>query len=197
MDTADQEHLFRALNTYTPLSENDFKVALPFFHSKSTKKCEVFNNVGIVCKYLAFIKKGIFRIYFTDKVSGNEQNLYFFRENEFLVSIKSFITQTPCEYTIEALEDSEIIQISHHDLLEVFKVSHAWETFGRKLAEQHFLFSQNRTQSLLTKSAEQRYLEMLELFPEIIERVPLYHVSSYLGIKGPSLSRIRKQIELK
>ena len=98
--------------------------------------------MGVICKNLAFIQKGIFRIYLTIEKTGEQQNLFFFTENEFLVSIMSFLTQTPCNYTIEALEESEFIQISHANLMEVYKLSHAWETFGRKLAEQHFMFLQ-------------------------------------------------------
>lgn len=187
------ETIFRRLNAYTPLTEADFEIAWPHFGTKHARKGDVFNQVGTVCKYLAFIQKGLYRIYKTDVKTGVEQNLYFFREEEFLVSIRSFLTQTGCEYTIEALEDSEIVQISHHDLLQVYAKSHAWERFGRKLAEQHFLFLQERTESLLTQSAEERYEALLSRFPDIMNRVPLYHIASYLGIKGPSLSRIRKK----
>ncbi|MGL4632254.1 MAG: Crp/Fnr family transcriptional regulator [Leadbetterella sp.] len=188
--------IWNALNRYTPITETEFQMALPFFVEKKTPKNDYFNHVGVVCKNLAFIKKGIFRIYLTNTKTGEEQNLFFFIENEFLVSIKSFLTQTPCLYSIEALEDSEIIQISHQNLMEVYKQSHAWETFGRKLAEQHFMFLQQRMESLLTKTAQERYEDMVQLFPNIVNRIPLYHISSYLGIKGPSLSRIRKNISL-
>jgi CRP-like cAMP-binding protein len=197
MTTTIFEKLYQALNRYTPISVEDFQHAVPHFREKETPKGEHFNLVGVVCRNLAFIEKGIFRIFITNEATGEEQNLFFFTENEFLVSIKSFLTQTPCKYTIEALEDSKIIQISHADLMAVYQHSHAWEAFGRKLAEQHFLFLQQRTESLLTKSAQERYEEMLDQFPDIMNRVPLYHVSSYLGIKGPSLSRIRKNISKK
>jgi CRP-like cAMP-binding protein len=183
MTSTQLDNIFKALNRYTPLSETDFELAIPYLHEKKTPKGENFNLVGIVCKNLAFIQKGIFRIYLTNEKTGEQQNLYFFREDEFLVSIKSFITQTPCNYTIEALEESELIQISHTNLMQVYKQSHAWETFGRKLAEQHFMFLQQRTESLLIKTAKERYEDMLKQFPDITNRIPLYHLSSYLGIK--------------
>jgi CRP-like cAMP-binding protein len=194
MNSEALDKLYTAFNRYTIISENDFLLASPFFVEKKIAKGEDFNLVGVICKNLAFIQKGLFRIYLTDEKTGEEQNLFFFTENEFLVSIKSFLTQTPCNYTIEALEESELIQISHSNLIEVYRQSHRWESFGRKLAEQHFMFLQQRTESLLIKSAEERYIEMIEQFPNIMQRVPLYHISSYLGIKGPSLSRIRKKM---
>lgn len=195
--TLDQlDNIYTALNRYTFISENDFQLAIPYLTEQKTQKGENFNLVGLICKNLAFIQKGIFRIYLTNEKTGEQQNFFFFTENEFLVSIKSFLNQTPCNYTIEALEESEIIQISHANLMEVYKLSHAWETFGRKLAEQHFMFLQQRTESLLIKTAQERYEDMVQQSPNIINRIPLYHISSYLGIKGPSLSRIRKKISL-
>ncbi len=196
MTTDQLGNIYKALNRYTYISENDFQLAIPYLTKKKIPKGEHFNLVGVICKNLAFIQNGIFRIYLTNEKTGEQQNLFFFTENEFLVSIKSFLTQTPCNYTIEALEESELIQISHANLMEVYKQSHAWETFGRKLAEQHFMFLQQRTESLLIKTAQERYEDMLQQFPDIMSRIPLYHIASYLGIKGPSLSRIRKNITL-
>ncbi|HEY1037971.1 MAG TPA: Crp/Fnr family transcriptional regulator, partial [Bacteroidia bacterium] len=72
--------------------------------------------------------------------------------------------------------------------------SHAWERFGRLLAQEAFNVTIARTESFLFKTPEERYLELIKQHPDIFNNIPLYHISSYLGIQGPSLSRIRKRI---
>lgn len=185
--------LKEAIRAWVNMTDDDL-LLISRFKTKTFAKGEFFNVNHSICRNLAFVSHGLFRIFYTDKKTGEDINLFFFSENQFMVSFKSFITQTPCYYTIEALEDSEVSQISHSDLVGLFETSHAWESFGRVLAEQYFYFSQERTESFLFKTAEQRYKDLLQLYPTIFERVPLYHISSYLGIKGPSLSRIRKRL---
>lgn len=185
---------YNLLNKYASISEADFHLASPYFVKKDIKKGEYFNVVNTICKHLAYVNKGLFRIYLNDPKTGEEKNLFFFTENMVMVSIKSFMEQSPCLYTIQALEDSEITQISHAHLMKVYQQSHQWESFGRLLAEQHFNFLQKKMESFLFQSAEERYLSMLELYPDIFQRVPLYHIASYLGIQNPSLSRIRKKL---
>ncbi|MCB9235543.1 MAG: Crp/Fnr family transcriptional regulator [Bacteroidia bacterium] len=194
MTSVQENHLRDGLNAISPVSEEEFAMANGLFHLRKVAKGDFFNQKSNICRNLAFVCKGMFRIYFTEKKKDEEVNLFFFREGQFMVSFKSFITQTPCYYTIQALEDAEILQICHEDLLKLFEQSHAWDTFGRVLAEQYFYFSQARTESFLFRSAEERYLEMLQYYPDIFQRVPLYQIASYLGVKSPSLSRIRKRI---
>lgn len=192
--TTDLHALHSVLQTITPFTQNDLQLSDPHFALRTIPKGGYFNIMSNICHNLAFVRSGLFRIYHTEALTGEEINAFFFRENEFMVSFKSFITQTPCYYTIQALEDAEVLQIAHADLQRLFQQSHAWERFGRLLAETHFYFLQARTEAFLFKTAEERYLEMMTHQPDLFDRLPLYHISSYLGIKGPSLSRIRKRI---
>ena len=102
--------------------------------------------------------------------------------------------QTACPYNIEALEDSELLVISHEHLQSLYPQSHAWERFGRILAEQYFIYSQSKSEAMMSQSPEERYVSLLNNFPDIANRVSLGHIASYFGIKGPSLSRIRAQM---
>lgn len=164
------------------------------FQKRIYKKGECFNVRDSICNNLGFVNKGLFRIYYVDPQLGREKNLYFFVENQFMVSFKSFISQTPCYYNIEAMEDSEVLQISHTNLMQLFQSHHQWERFGRVLAEQYFYGSQSRTESFIFNNPEERYLELIKTNPGIFERVSLLHIASYLGIKSQSLSRIRKRL---
>lgn len=120
-----------------------------------------------------------------------------FSEDQFIVSFRSFIYQFPCNYYIEALEDAEILYINYQDLQQLYEQSNEWQKFGRLLAEHFFNHSQGRTEDLLFLSHEARYVNLLATHPNILDRVPAYHIASFLGIKNPSLSRIRKRLSEK
>lgn len=93
------------------------------------------------------------------------------------------------------MEESEIIYITYRDLNSLYETHPNWARFGRLLAEQFFSYSQTRTEELLFFSPEQRYIRLLDEHPNIIDRIPAYHIASFLGITNPSLSRIRKRIQ--
>lgn len=194
MRTEKINNLKSALLNLANINYDLFSKSESMFAPKLYRKGDTFNVKESICKNLGFVTKGLFRIYYVDPKGGNEINLWFFQENQFMVSFKSFITQTPCYYTIEAMEDSEALQITHSELLQLFQSSHEWERFGRVLAEQYFYGSQARTESFIFNTPEERYLELIKTSPEIFERVSLIHIASYLGIKSQSLSRIRRRI---
>lgn len=189
-----KNHLQNILFQFAEIDANQFSKAEKLFVNKTYKKGECFNVRDSVCKNLAFVIKGLFRVFYTDPKSGEEINLYFFIENQFMVSFKSFIAQIPCYYTIEAMEESEVLQITHPTLVQLFQSSHQWERFGRVLAEQYFYGSQARTESLIFNTPEERYIDLMKSNPEIFERISLLHIASFLGIKSQSLSRIRRRV---
>jgi signal-transduction protein with cAMP-binding, CBS, and nucleotidyltransferase domain len=187
--------LTRHLRDFAGLTEKDVAEGLPFWKLKSIKKGDFFNMQMMVCNDLGLVVKGIFRIYYHDPKTDTEKNLFFFSENQFVVSFRSFISQKVCWYYIEAMEDSEIIFISYKDLNSLYETNANWARFGRLLAELFFAYAQTRTEEFVFFSHEERYVRLLEEHPNIIERIPSYHISSFLGITNPSLSRIRKRIK--
>jgi CRP-like cAMP-binding protein len=185
-----QEHL----QQFARLSEADCQQGLARWQPRTIVKHDLFNFSNSVCRQVGFVLKGIFRVYYVDPKTSLEHNLYFIQEHSFLTSLKSLLTQTTCPYLIEAIEDAELLVIDKDDLQQLYTTSHGWERFGRLLAEQYFLFNQSRAESLLMQTAEERYVDLLTHYPDILNRVSLGHISSYLGVKGPSLSRIRAQL---
>ena len=182
------------LTKFAALTEKDIQEGLPFWKQRKIKKGDFFNMQHVVCNDLGLITKGIFRIFYSDPETAEEKNLFFFTENQFLVSFRSFITRKECHYFIQAMEDSELVYISHRDLNNLYETHRNWATFGRLLAELFFTYSQTRTEELLFTTHEQRFIRLLDEHPNIINRIPAYHFSSYLGITNPSLSRMRKRI---
>jgi CRP-like cAMP-binding protein len=188
------EILNQHLANFAALNNKDIIDSQPFWRTKKIAKGDFFNMQNVVCNDLGLVVKGIFRIYYNDPVTSEEKNIFFFSENQFIVSFRSFITRYPCYYYIEAMEDSEIIVIAYHDLNSLYDSHPNWGKFGRLLAELFFNYSQARTEEFLFNSPEERYIKMLDEHPNIVNRIPAYHISSYLGIANPSLSRIRKRI---
>jgi len=189
-----QEILSKVLRGFAGLTGEDVMVSLPYWQTRRIAKGEFFNMQSFVCTDLALIIKGIFRVYYVHPKTQEEKNIYFFSEQQFLVSFRSFITQYPCYYYIQALEDAEIISITYKNLQYLYTLPGGWQKFGRLIAELFFNYSQSRTEEFLFNTPEERYLKMMDEHPDIANRIPAYHISSYLGIKNPSLTRIKKRV---
>lgn len=186
-----------AFSEFAGLSPEEFRLSIDMWQQHTYKKGEYFNEYKTVCKYLGFISQGVFRSYVIDKNTGEEKNVFLYSNNQFVVTFKSFINQIPCDYHTQAMTDAEVLCIHIQDLLSLYKKSHTWERFGRLLAQEAFDVVMERTEGFLFKTPEERYLYLVEHHPDIFNSIPLYHISSYLGIQGPSLSRIRKRLASK
>lgn len=186
--------LVQSLQAFADLSPADLHLADGAWTHRRIARNEFFNFRNAVCRHVAFIVSGLFRVYYVDPATAEEHDMFFVPDGLFLTSLKSLLTQEACPYYIAALEDSELLVISSEQLQGLYTQSHGWERFGRKLAEQYLVVHQAKAEALLFESAEQRYLALLRQFPGITNRVSLGHIASYLGIKAPSLSRLRAQL---
>ena len=189
--------LTHALTTFAGLTGEDIRMSLPAWQVKEYKKGEWYNQHKSVCKYLGFVITGCFRSYIIDDKNDQEKNIFLYSKHQFVVTFQSFITQTPCHYHTQAIDDARVIYISYADLQSLYKQSHSWERFGRLLAQEAFSVTIERLEGFLVSSPEERYLELIKKNPGVFNEIPLYHISSYLGIQGPSLSRIRKRLSEK
>lgn len=183
-----------ALHQFAALPAADFDLSRPYWKQKEYKKGEFYNQHRTVCRYLGFILEGTFRSYVINGKTGKETNVFLYSHNQFIVTFKSFVNQIPCDYHTQAVTNARIIYISIDDLLGLYRNSHKWESFGRVLAQTAFNIAMERVEGFVFKSPEERYLDLIQFHPDIFNSIPLYHISSYLGIEGPSLSRIRKRI---
>lgn len=176
------------------MDSESFDLSLPYWNLKAYKKGEFYNEYHNVCKHLGFILSGVFRIYRIDEQTSDEKNMLFFSQKKFVASYTSFLSQKPCNYYTASVDQSLILYIHIDNLNKLYRSSHQWERFGRYIAENAFHQLMANTEGFLFKSAEERYQDMIDIHPEIFNTVPLYHLASYLGIKAPSLSRIRKRM---
>jgi CRP-like cAMP-binding protein len=174
------------------LNESDCAIFEPYLSIQKVKQKEIWLPEGKICKEMGFINEGVFRTYYL--ADGKEINTQFVFESQFVVDYDSFLQEKPSRYFIQAIEDAEIVTFNFKALQTAYNLSHNWERLGRMMAEYSFRKTTERVESFLFLDGEQRYQELLIKEPHIIERVPLYHIASYLGLERESLSRLRKKI---
>jgi CRP-like cAMP-binding protein len=148
---------------------------------------------GEIQKEMGFVCKGLLRRYFINE-KGNEKTTGFTRENEFVTDYPAFIRQKPTKYFLQCLEPSLIIKLSYKTIQESYEKFKNSETQGRLIAEKVLIILSDRVEGFLFTTAEERYLKFISENPELIHRISLTHLSSFLGIERQSLSRIRKRI---
>lgn len=174
------------------LTEDDCALFEPFLKIKKLKTKDYFLSEGKTCAEIGFVNSGCFRTYYLSE--GKEINTHFVFENEFVTDYDSFLQNKPSRYFIQAIEDAEIVTFNLPALQNAYNQSHNWERFGRMIAEQSYKLTTQRVESFLFLDGEQRYLDLLKHQPHILNRVPLYHIASYLGLERESLSRLRKKV---
>jgi len=159
---------------------------------KSYSNGEFMLREGKICNFIGFIVRGSARTYQYNP-SGTEQTLYFSIENEWITSYHSFLMNKPSWITIECLEDSKVLLLPKSLLTQLYKETSIANYIGRLIAENLYLQEYERNKDLLTLSASQRYQKLIDTRPELLQRIKLQYIASYIGIAKESLSRIRNQ----
>ncbi|WP_281980163.1 Crp/Fnr family transcriptional regulator [Tenacibaculum mesophilum] len=187
--------LKRLLYDLIGLTENEFKTFYNQLEKKEYKAKTLVIKEGRKAKDLYFIESGFFRTF--KNIEGKEFTTYFSCDNQFITVFDSFIYQTPSLEFLEAIEDSVVYKISFESLTQLYKESPNFEKFGRVLAEQNHLCTQQRVLTMQTKSAKKKYLDFIKNYDKkIVLRAPQYQIASFLGIAAESLSRIRKEVTI-
>ncbi|MGB1003860.1 MAG: Crp/Fnr family transcriptional regulator, partial [Salibacteraceae bacterium] len=156
------------------------------------KKNDYFTKEGKWCNKIGFIESGSARSYqyVNDKLITN----WFIFNSMPLTSYASFVSKLPTKENIQFLENTTLTVISYSDLQILYNKYHGIERFGRQIAESYFIWQEERTLSLQSLSAKERYEELLVREPHLLQKISLGQIASYLGITQESLSRIRKDI---
>jgi len=185
--------LFTYIQQYIDLSEEDRDVMSQHLKHRKYLKHQFIVQQGDVCRYESFIIKGAVKTFFVDQ-QGQEHIVMFGIENWWVADLGSFINQTPADFNVQCLEDTEVIQFSHESLEELYRLIPRLERFFRIIIQKAFVASQNRIVRNLSLPAKERYLLFRDQYPEIEQRAPQYMIASYLGITKEFLSKIRSQL---
>ncbi|MDB5281491.1 MAG: Crp/Fnr family transcriptional regulator [Bacteroidota bacterium] len=183
--------LVETLQQFSNLSVEELEQLEQCMEMKSLKKGDFFLQQGQVCHHLGFLDTGIMRVFHVANDKEYTSYFNFGGRNPFVSSFSSFITRKPSTESIHALEDCELAVISYTDLEKLYAGSFAFQKLGRMISEFNYTLAVKRIYSLQHFTAQERYNELLNIYPNLINSVPHHYVASYLGITPESLSRIR------
>ena len=190
------EILEKRINEKISLTAEEFDLAKTLFIPKKLRKRQYLLQEGDVCRYLAFVEKGILRSFTVDE-KGNEQVIQFALEGWWIADAYSLLTGEPSTQNIDALEDAEVLLLSKQSNEILFDKIPKFERYFRFLMQNNMIALQRRLMGSLTQSAEEKYATLSRNYPDIIQRIPQHMVASYLGVTPETLSRIRKQMSVK
>jgi len=181
------------ISSHISISEDEKNLFCDLFEHQSIKKKSFLLVEGQSCKFEGFVVKGLFRVYHRD-INGFENILYFAMENWWITDIDSFTTDKPSQLYIEALEDSEVLMISKKNKEYAYINLPKIEKLFRIMTQKTHVALQRRMIDNLSKTADQRYLDFIEKYPQLLQRLTNLHIAAYLGISHEFLSKIRKKI---
>lgn len=175
------------------LNDEEFEYAESLFKPRKLRKRQFLLNEGDICEYTIFVEQGLLRSYTVDE-KGAERTLQFAMEGWWAGDLYSFLTGEASSYNIEALENSNLLLINKGSWELLLKEVPAFERFFRIQIQNNLIATQRRLMVSLTDTAEEKYIKLLNAYPDIIKRVPQHMIASYIGITRETLSRIRKQM---
>jgi CRP-like cAMP-binding protein len=173
-------------------SNREFEDISEFAEPAMLKKQEYFLKKGKVCHKLAFIESGVLR--FCMDRDGEDITCYFVYENCFAGDPDSFFTHQPSDKTMQALTDCELINISRTGLERILNVCPRFKDIMTGIDRKVMMDLMTQREFLIQSDAATKYKKFIELYPHILQRVPLGYIASFLGITQQSLSRLRNQI---
>jgi len=176
------------------LTETESSFFTSLLEHKTIRKREFLIRSGEVSKHETFVVKGLLRAYTID-ASGREHVVMFAMESWWISDLYSFLTQTAGTQNIDALEDTEVLQIKRQDLEKLYIQVPKFDRFFRILLQNAFVANQQRIVSAISQTAEEQYMTFIKKYPSIEQRVPQHLVASYLGITPETISRIRRSIQ--
>jgi len=185
--------LLQNISKYIQLTQEERDYFTSAIQIKRLRKKQYLVQEGDVCRYESFVNKGCLRTYHVDE-KGQEHIAQFAIEGWWISDMYSFLTVTPARFNVDALEDSELLCLDKPSVEELYIQVPKFERFFRIILQNAFIAHQQRIIANMSKTAEERYLDFINHYPKVEQRVPQHQIASYLGITPESLSRIRRQL---
>ena len=183
---------------YVSLSSEQWSKFASKITTKKYKKGDIILAAGDVCKELLFIEEGLARGYiiaedgkdYTWSIYFNDQDAQI--TNVYIVDYESFLAKKPAQLSIDALEDTRVTILTYANLQYLYEHVTGGDKFGRFMAEGAYTTVHNRVINRISKSAKERFDEFVEQTPYLLEKVPQYHIATYLGVTPQHLSRLKQ-----
>ena len=177
------------LRQFVSFSHDEEQEMLRLLSVRRISKGEPLLAAGQQSKAFYYLIKGCVRMYYL--VDGIEKNTFFYTEGQFVSSYESFVRGSPARHYISCLEDCELVIIDQQTAYHLLSFSARFEQLSRILMEEELIIYQQMLSGFVTQKAERRYAQVVEQRPDLIQRIPQYHLASFLGVSPETLSRIR------
>ena len=191
--SAYQQQMRTALTAWVEMPDSQWHDFRAIFRLKSVPDRDYVALPGTITHELLFVCAGLLRFYYAAD-DGSETNKAFIAENDFASPLAASALNLPIYYGIQALEPTTLLVASYKDFAALFEQHPLFDRLGRKMAERLLIRKELRTRSLLQQKAKDRYLNFVSQYPNLIKRVPQYHIASYLGITEVTLSRLKQEL---
>ncbi|KAB8314599.1 Crp/Fnr family transcriptional regulator [Tolypothrix campylonemoides VB511288] len=185
------EPFYKFIQQLLPEFNIDLTLVEPLLESRKVYKGEFLFGEGDICEFLGLTLKGCLRTFFLK--DAKEFTLFFHPEHQPVGDYESFCKQQPACFSCQAIEDSEVL-IVNHQLFHLLEVAPDGQKFLRLHAESLAFMLRDKLLSLFRDTPEQRYLNLIQTEPELLQRIPQYYLASYLGIEPESLSRLKRRV---
>ena len=184
-------NLLKLFSQIVELDEQEVKLIKSSFRPFFLAKGDYFLKAGQINKYVAFLQKGLVR-YFVFK-DEEKSTFEFTKEGEFIADYQSFNNKMPSIQNIQAIEDCEMLIINYADVQTIFNTTKNGNLIGRHIIEHRFDVMVNQLLAIYMQNHEERYKRFVEHYSDLTQRIPQYLIASFVGVKPPSLSRIRRR----
>ncbi|PUA27771.1 MAG: hypothetical protein B0W54_14645 [Cellvibrio sp. 79] len=186
--------LKKTMDSYSPIGAETWTEFMGICKYRELKKHQVLYPLGEIPPSFAFVYTGLFRTFITDE-NGNEYNKNFFYEGTFPGSMTALLRHEPSQFAIVALEPAQIIEIDFPAYRSLLHAHEDLKLFQIYYLERNWLLAKDaREVAIVQEDATQRYLQFIEDYPFLVERLSQHHIASHLGITPTQLSRIRKKL---
>lgn len=180
----------KLLKSLSPFTDEELEKVSCHFQDIELSKNDYFVRAGHYCDRVAYIRSGYLRSYFIDKCE-KEITTFFATPGTFIFDVRSFLKRVPSFENIQVIENCELTVIKRKDLDNLYHKNWKWQQVGRLTYEKYHVASEERAIALQTLSTKLLYEDFLNTYPDIIQKVPLGYIASYLGMSQETLSRIR------
>ena len=185
-------NLLKLFSQIVELDEQEVKLIKSSFRPFFLAKGDYFLKAGQINKYVAFLQKGLVR-YFVFK-DEEKSTFEFTKEGEFIADYQSFNNKMPSIQNIQAIEDCEMLIINYADVQTIFNTTKNGNLIGRHIIEHRFDVMVNQLLAIYMQNHEELYKRFVEHYSDLTQRIPQYLIASFVGVKPPSLSRIRRRL---
>ncbi|GAB3002436.1 Crp/Fnr family transcriptional regulator [Cyclobacterium sediminis] len=186
------EKLIENIQLYTSLNKDEIDLLREAVDKKTFRKNEMIFTEGKIANDIFFVTKGCVRLFYN--VDGNDKTAFFYTEGQFICAGESYTFNIPAIENYQAIENTEIFVFGKSRINRLLELAPKFEVIARIATENELITCQRVIASFVTKSAEERYVDLLNTQGELFQRVPQQYIASFLGVSPETLSRIKTRV---